>query len=78
MVVPTFGTWGMLKDNVLFAFTITVATPCQKFEARHGLISSRYLIPLPVDGAACAHVQFSWCGRKVDLHDEVVLMPDIS
>ena len=40
MVVPIFGTWGMLKDNVLFTSTVTAATPCQGFEAQHGLISS--------------------------------------
>ena len=56
MVVPIFGSWGMLKDNVLFAFTVAVVTPGQEFKAQHGLISSRYLIPLPFNGAACAHV----------------------
>ena len=40
MVVPIFGTWGVLNDNVLFASIVTVVTLCQEFEAQHGLISS--------------------------------------
>ena len=38
-----FGTWGVLKDNVLLAFTVTVVTPCQGSEAQPGLISSRFV-----------------------------------
>ncbi len=40
MVVPIFGIWGMLKDNVHFASTVIVATPCWKFKTQHGLFSS--------------------------------------
>ena len=33
----------MIKDNVLFASTVTVVTPCHSFEAQHGLISSCFV-----------------------------------
>ncbi len=57
MVVPIFGTWEMLKDNVLFASMVTVATPCWGFGTQHGLISSRFFVPLLVDKSATwAHV----------------------
>ena len=56
MVVPIFGTWGMLKDNVLFASTVTVAIPCQGVEAQHGLISSCFadtLLLIVLHGHMC-------------------------
>ena len=40
MVVPIFGTWGRLEDNVLLASTVTVVTQCREFEAQCGLISN--------------------------------------
>ena len=57
MVVPIFGTWEMLKDNVLFASMVTVATPCWGFGTQHGLISSRFFCTMLVDKSATwAHV----------------------
>ncbi len=56
MVVPNFGTWGMLKDNVLFASTVTEVTPCEGFKSQHGLISSCFadaLLLIVLHGHMC-------------------------
>ena len=42
MVVPIFGTWGMLGNNTPLVSIVTAVTPYQGFEAQHGLISSRF------------------------------------
>ncbi len=57
MVVPILGTCGMLGNNVPLASIVTVATPSWGFGTQHGLVFSRFLIPLLVDkSAAWAHV----------------------
>ena len=44
MDVPClFETWEILLDNTLLASIVTVATPCQGFEAQHGLIFSCFV-----------------------------------
>ena len=46
----------MLKDNVLFGSTVTVAASCQGFETQHGMISSCFadiLLLMVLHGHIC-------------------------
>ena len=77
MDVPClFGTWEMHLDNVLLASIVIVATPCQRFEAQHSLISSCFadtLLLIVPRGPMC---KFLVVGEEFVLMRKIFWIPE--